>query len=752
MMLHSRCVTLSSPGARMIPCRLLLTCALVAGALLPARAEYIAETGRTQKKEIPADSVSELAGAAAAPSSSSASQADPHAALHHHDHASHDDQSAGESAGPARTSHVTLEELYSASVEKALLESGIEKLAVQSEGVNVSLRTFAEVQVNAITGQTRLKMENGKRMDPVYAVLGMIYQNKAWVHAPIIPIENPQLARRLGLESGVHHRVSPVWVMKTPAARSRVMPALQGMKAMNADLPEEERKALDKFAYRIGAFLSLPNEFKLVPLVGETSGEWLAPTHLKELSRITDADLQKKVAALDRQATPYGETLALDAAILRAYDEKEPGGVAPAVAALLQAVDGTPEYMASAVRKLDYWNTRIHPFKRAAQLSMLSFFAFLIYLFTVRRRSATAGKGDGGSGSGSSSRRPEPGSAAEAAPAAAGAAASLVSAFAPASPSLALPGGGTVAACEAVAALPAASAASASAAAGSEGAAVSTVTMLRRPSPTGAAAYGDPGLLAEQEVGEGSRLAWGIGYGLLIASAGTMIAALVIRFFIGGRMPVSNMYESITFAMAAFAVVSVIFEGIYRRAWVGIGAAFAGWTLMTLANSLPLHMRKVEPLVAVLKSVWLNYHVTALLISYSAFLLAFVCGVLYFVKDFTGNRPGALPRKEMFEYISYRAIQVGWPLLTVGIFLGAVWANTAWGSYWSWDPKETWALITWFAYTIYLHLRMIMGWSDRRAVVANMVGFLMVLITYFGVSYLPGLSGGMHSYASPVSN
>jgi ABC-type transport system involved in cytochrome c biogenesis permease subunit len=88
--------------------------------------------------------------------------------------------------------------------------------------------------------------------------------------------------------------------------------------------------------------------------------------------------------------------------------------------------------------------------------------------------------------------------------------------------------------------------------------------------------------------------------------------------------------------------------------------------------------------------------------------------------------------------------------LTVGIVLGAVWANTAWGRYWSWDPKETWSLITWLTYTVYLHLRMNAGWKGRRSVAASMLGFAMVLVTYFGVSYLAIFAGGKHTYASPT--
>ena len=360
--------------------------------------------------------------------------------------------------------------------------------------------------------------------------------------------------------------------------------------------------------------------------------------------------------------------------------------------------------MPAHLRRLDYINTVYHPFAKAAWLFGAAFLAFLVFLWTVKRSGGDSAE-VAESAAGQSVSAPEP-SRPEAAPA--------------------------------VLALAAA------------GAAVSPMAVgpvvLRS-----SRGVGDP--LADVAPGavRGSRAAWGVAFSFYSVATVAMIVALGIRFVLGGRMPVSNLYESVVFAMGAFGVVGLVFEAIYRQGWIGCASAFTGWVLMTLANGLPLHMRKVDPLVAVLDSPWLNYHVTTLLVSYALFLAAFVFSVLYLFKDFTGNRAGMLPRKEVFEYLTYRSIQVGWPLLTIGILLGAVWANTAWGNAWSWDPKETWALITWLTYTIYLHFRMILGWAGRRSIIASMVGFMMVLLTYFGVSFLPGLSGGMHSYAEPIS-
>src|SRR5690606_14227366 len=99
---------------------------------------------------------------------------------------------------------------------------------------------------------------------------------------------------------------------------------------------------------------------------------------------------------------------------------------------------------------------------------------------------------------------------------------------------------------------------------------------------------------------------------------------------------------------------------------------------------------------------------------------------------------------------AYRLVQVGWPILTFGVALGAVWADTAWGRYWGWDPKETWAFITWVTYTVYLHTRMVLGWRGRWSAAACLIGFLMVLITWLGVSFIPLFAGGLHTYASPT--
>lgn len=686
-------------------------CAFVAllGCSFPLNAAdyYVAETGRTARTEVNTSAAMGLA-------------EDSAAAAAHGMHVPGDGADLGTPGAPAV--EVSLKQMVQPEVEKAVVASGIDRIGVQSEGVETSLRTFAEIQVNAITGKSKFEGH-----DPVYLLLGMVYQNMSWARVPMIPVENAELAKAFGLDPKTHNRVSSVWVMKNPEVRMMVMSQLSGMEMGKSKLSEDGQKALKKFAFRLGSFLNLPGELKLVPMKGQPA-IWLAPLNIErpELLADNDPELARDVAGIDRNAEPYKSLMALDAAIKNAYNAEETAALAGATKAFVEQADSTAGYMTPLKRQMDYIQTTVHPFGLAARLFMGAFFAFLVFLALIRKKIKEAGTGSDGDSGGKlvDGRQEEYGSLNRTAPAEAPLAQALQS-LQPGQ--LAMAGAG-----------PDAGFASPGFA---HGGAFDN---------TGESNYGDPISTAISEVPRGSRFFWGLAFVFMLIATLTLVFALANRAYLGGRMPVSNMYESITFAMGAFAIVSLVFEAIYRRGWIGVGASFAGWFLMMMANSMSLQARKVEPLVAVLNSVWLNFHVTSLLISYSCFLLAFVASVLFLIKDATGNRPGMLPRAETFEYLTYRAVQIGWPLLTLGIFLGAVWANTAWGSFWSWDPKETWALITWLTYTVYLHLRINLGWNGHKSVIASMFGFIMVIVTYFGVSYLPGLAGGMHSYAEPI--
>lgn len=230
--------------------------------------------------------------------------------------------------------------------------------------------------------------------------------------------------------------------------------------------------------------------------------------------------------------------------------------------------------------------------------------------------------------------------------------------------------------------------------------------------------------------------------------------AVGTRLYLTGHMPVSNMYESITFVSWAAMLMAAIGEGFSRRGALGLGAAILGFLLLTGSSFMPLHDTRLHPLRAVLNSYWLNIHVTMMLVSYAAFGLAAMFAGSYLIKALLKRESlfGSVPVMTMqqTEEFAYRLVQVGWPILTLGITLGAVWADTAWGRYWGWDPKETWAFITWIVYTIYLHTRIVMGWRGRLSATCCVLGFTCVMITWLGVSYHPWFAGGLHTYASPT--
>jgi cytochrome c-type biogenesis protein CcsB len=162
---------------------------------------------------------------------------------------------------------------------------------------------------------------------------------------------------------------------------------------------------------------------------------------------------------------------------------------------------------------------------------------------------------------------------------------------------------------------------------------------------------------------------------------------------------------------------------------------------------------EIKPLIPALQSNWLIAHVITCFIGYAAFAVASGLGIMYLLKDFHESRGGAksdrnsllatLPELKVIDDITHKTIVFGFLWLSAGIITGAIWANSAWGTYWSWDPKETWSLITWFIYAAALHARFTRGWGGRRIAWLAIIGFLSVVFTYYGVNYL---LSGLHSY------
>ena len=259
---------------------------------------------------------------------------------------------------------------------------------------------------------------------------------------------------------------------------------------------------------------------------------------------------------------------------------------------------------------------------------------------------------------------------------------------------------------------------------------------------------------------------------------------LIIRWMDSHHFPLSNLYESLIFLCWSLNCFLIYLQIKIKENYVGVLITPLILFLNTFATfSLPKEMQKASSLVPALQSNWLMMHVTIMMLSYAALIFGSLLAIAFLiVKKFSGfqkinfsisnfsNQPISslseisIPsdnqsfKKSFVELkqnvpdsylidkldnISYRTLGIGFPLLTIGILSGAVWANETWGSYWSWDPKETWALITWFIYAIYLHSRIIKGWIGEKPALIASFGFLAVWVCYLGVNIL---GKGLHSY------
>lgn len=254
-----------------------------------------------------------------------------------------------------------------------------------------------------------------------------------------------------------------------------------------------------------------------------------------------------------------------------------------------------------------------------------------------------------------------------------------------------------------------------------------------------------------------SLLFYGAGYvtkkkPLLWAGLGFIAGAYVAqtiylgwRWTHGSYAPMSNMYESLTLLVWLVSTLYFVFlarvrAGDARFPLLGLGFWVALLSLVLLGIA-SLNDRSIQSLMPALQSNWLLFHVVTVMTAYASFTLCFLTAGVYLVC--MRNKPDS-EKPAVFEGFLERTTILGFLFLTVGIILGAVWANSAWGSYWSWDPKETWSLITWFFYATALHLRKQQGWRNEKFAWLSLGGFALVMFTYFGVNYL---ISGLHSYA-----
>ncbi|MGA3114180.1 MAG: c-type cytochrome biogenesis protein CcsB [Syntrophobacteraceae bacterium] len=218
-----------------------------------------------------------------------------------------------------------------------------------------------------------------------------------------------------------------------------------------------------------------------------------------------------------------------------------------------------------------------------------------------------------------------------------------------------------------------------------------------------------------------------------------------------GHAPLSNMYESLVFASWAIMIIYLVFEWRVGQRALGVFPALFSFLAMAYASFSKDVDSKILPLVPALKSNWLIAHVMTCFLGYAAFAVSFGLSLLYLLRIRFPQNPNPrsgfvalLPSASQLEWFSYQMVLFGFLWLSVGIITGSIWANSAWGTYWSWDPKETWSLITWFIYAALLHARNLQGWKGPRVAWLSMIGFGCVLFTYFGVNFL---LSGLHSYA-----
>jgi cytochrome c-type biogenesis protein CcsB len=215
-----------------------------------------------------------------------------------------------------------------------------------------------------------------------------------------------------------------------------------------------------------------------------------------------------------------------------------------------------------------------------------------------------------------------------------------------------------------------------------------------------------------------------------------------------GHAPLSNLYESLVFFAGTIIAIYLFIERKYQNRVIGAFTAPIAFLALAYASMSPNISDRIQPLIPALKSNWLIAHVIACFIGYGAFAVAFGVSFMYLVKqkspDNKSSMLNLLPDVDLLDDLNHRLVMFGFLFLSVGIITGAVWAYSAWGRYWGWDPKETWSLITWFVYATLLHARMMRGWRGKRTAFLSIGGFAAVLFTYFGVNLLPGL----HSYGS----
>jgi len=233
---------------------------------------------------------------------------------------------------------------------------------------------------------------------------------------------------------------------------------------------------------------------------------------------------------------------------------------------------------------------------------------------------------------------------------------------------------------------------------------------------------------------------------LLIGGFGVHCATLIARFAASGITPAASLHESLSFFAWTVVGIYLLFDLRYRLAVLGAFVCPLALVMMIIGSAVPKGVQPVNPM---LDSWWFPVHVSLAFLGNAVFAIAFVAGIMYLLQErmLKSKKFSALyyrlPSLDTLDSINYKCLTFGFPLMTMGIISGAIWANSAWGGYWRWDPKETWALITWFLYAALLHGRLNVGWRGRRAATFAIIGFFCLLFTFLGVNLL---LSGEHSF------
>jgi cytochrome c-type biogenesis protein CcsB len=232
----------------------------------------------------------------------------------------------------------------------------------------------------------------------------------------------------------------------------------------------------------------------------------------------------------------------------------------------------------------------------------------------------------------------------------------------------------------------------------------------------------------------------------LLAGFVVHLLSLIVRFFVAGYTPITNLHESLSFFSLCIAGFFLILRRIYRVE--GLGSIFLPVIAIVLISSFTVSTG-IKPLPPMLRSFWLPIHTSFAFIGNAVFFAGFLVSIVYLIAERSIKKKrmsgvsNRFPSLETLDRINYKCMSYGFPLLTLGIITGSLWAELAWGSYWNWDPKETWSLITWIVYAILIHNRLTIGWRGRKTAYMMIAGFLSVVMTFLGVNLL---IGGLHSY------